>query len=166
MPSLVRRPIRTNHSRLPAWNLTVCRPRLESVHLNFEGKTTANPAPADITRAVPRERVPEEWTIELVGDDGISIEADPGPENGSFRVACVEGRRIYDATGLLDAGQLEQLLIAFLKRDGSWRKLTSWKVWVPEPPAPERHAAWLPALAILIAALAALAAAMWYFGLL
>jgi hypothetical protein len=136
------------------------------VHLNFEGKTTENPTAADIARAVPRGRVPEEWTIELVGDDGVSIEADPGPENGQFRVAYVEGRRIYDADGHLDAGQLERLLIAFLRRDSNWRKQASWTIWAPAPQAPTRPTAWMPALVILTVGLAVLALALWYFDLL
>ncbi len=92
------------------------------MHLNFEGKTTENPTSADIARAVPRGKVPEEWTIELVGDDGVSIEADPGPETGTFKAAYVEGRRIYDADRPLSASELEQLLITFLKRDAGWRR--------------------------------------------
>jgi hypothetical protein len=135
------------------------------VRLNFEGKTTENPSSADVARAVPRGRVPEEWTIELVGEDGVSIEADPGLENGSFRVAYVEGRRIYDADKLLDASELERLLIAFLRRDGAWRKLASWTIWSPEPPVPSRRAARAPALAIVAVLLALLGLTLWYLDL-
>jgi hypothetical protein len=136
------------------------------MHLNFEGKTTDAPTSADIARAVPRGRVPEEWTIELVGDEGISIEADPGPENGLFKVAYVEGRRIYDADGPMTAEQLERLLIAFLKRDESWRKLATWTIWTPAPQTAVRSSAWFPAIVILLIFLAVFGTALWFFQLL
>lgn len=135
------------------------------MHLNFEGKTTENPTSADIARAVPRGRVPEEWTIELVGDDGVSIEADPGSEAGTFKVAYVEGRRIYDADRLLSASELEQLLITFLKHDAGWRRQAGWKIWAPEPPASARRSIFLPVLVALVSIIAAAAVAVWYYQL-
>ena len=133
------------------------------MHLNFEGKTTENPTSADIVRAVPKSRVPEEWTVELVGDDGISIEADPGPEAGTFKVAHVEGRRIYDADRLLSAAELERLLLAFLKRDTSWRSQVAWRVWAPEPQPPSRGSIFLPLLILLMFLIAGVGAAIWYY---
>ena len=132
------------------------------MHLKFEGKTTEAPTAADIARAVPRGRIPEEWTIELVGDDGVSIEADPGPEESHFHVAYVEGRRIYDASTPIAADQLERLMVSFLRRDPDWRKQVDWTIWAPEPRASTRASGWLPAALILLVLLTALGVVLWY----
>jgi hypothetical protein len=132
------------------------------LYLNFEGKTTPDPTPAEIARAIPRARVPEEWTIEVVGDDGISIEADPAPEAGRFRVALVEGRRLFDAERPLDAAELEKLLVAFTTRDTRWRRLVRWRSWAPpKPPARRSWSVWhvIAALGLLAAAFGA---ALWF----
>ncbi len=131
------------------------------MHLNFEGKTTPEPTPADIVRAIPRGRTPEEWTIEVVGDDGISIEADPAAETGRFNVTLVEGRRIFDAEKPLDAAELEKLLVAFTKREASWRRLTRWQTWAPPPPPERRSRGWAWVAAALVVLAASLAAALW-----
>lgn len=131
------------------------------MHLNFEGKTTPDPTPAEIARAIPRARVPEEWTIEVVGDDGISIEADPASEAGRFRVTIVEGRRLLDAEKPLDAVELERLLVAFVTGDSAWRRLARWQTWTP-PPAPVRRSRPLWQIAAALGVLAAVvAAALW-----
>ncbi len=134
------------------------------MRLNFEGKTTPEPTPQDIARAIPRARTPEEWTIEIVGDDGISIEADPAPEAGRFRVTLVEGRRLSDAEKPLDAAELEQLLVAFAKRDVSWRRLTRWQTWAPPKPQEPRSRRWLWSLATVVVLAASLATALWLWG--
>lgn len=131
------------------------------MHLNFEGKTTPEPTPADIVRAIPRGRTPEEWTIEVVGDDGISIEADPAPEAGRFRVTLVEGRRLFDAEMPLDAAELERLLVTFAKRDASWRRLTRWQTWMPPPPPERRSRRWVYIVAAVVGLAASLATALW-----
>lgn len=131
------------------------------MHLNFEGKTTPEPTPADIVRAIPRTRIPEEWTIEVVGDDGISIEADPAPEAGRFRVTLVEGRRLFDAEKPLDAAELEKLLVAFAKREASWRRLARWRTWTPPPPPERRSRRWIWIVAAVVVLAASLAAALW-----
>lgn len=131
------------------------------MRLNFEGKTTTEPTPADIVRAIPRARIPEEWTIEVVGDDGISIEADPAPEAGRFRVTLVEGRRLLDAETPLDAAELERLLVAFVSRDPAWRRLARWQAWEPPRPPETRSPRWVSIVAAAVVLAASLAAALW-----
>ncbi|MEZ5923209.1 MAG: hypothetical protein R3D57_02380 [Hyphomicrobiaceae bacterium] len=136
------------------------------MRLNFEGKTTDNPTSADIVRAIPRGRVPEEWTIEMVNLDGTSIEADPGPEQGQFRVTYVEGRRIYDADRPLTADELERLLMAFRDQDDGWRRQASWTIWAPSPKDAKSQRAWLPVMILLTVLLAALGIALRFLGML
>ena len=91
------------------------------------GKTTQNPAAADITAAI--DAAPhgdDDWFINLDADDGSYIEATAQAGGGYLLVSMAQKRR-YNAGTPVDAAQLKTILIKYLDGDASWRAACPWK---------------------------------------